>query len=94
MLFTIKKNKCDQCDERFDSYDELISHARHIHHHPIVKCILCGKEFIHEKDRLHHSRKEHEEKIRERTHKKKHPEEQGTTQDRVDRHTSHFHDKL
>ena len=46
-----KKNNCDQCGEKFESYDELIKHARHIHHHPIVKCQYCGKEFIYEKDR-------------------------------------------
>jgi DNA-directed RNA polymerase subunit RPC12/RpoP len=25
---------------------------RHEHHHEIVKCNECGKEFVHEKDRL------------------------------------------
>ena len=32
----------------------------------------CGKEFIHEKDRLHHVREEHEKKIDHRTHKWEH----------------------
>jgi DNA-directed RNA polymerase subunit RPC12/RpoP len=54
------KNVCDQCGEKFGSYDDLIKHAVHIHHHTIVKCQYCGKEFIHEKDRLHHAREEHE----------------------------------
>ena len=31
-------NTCDQCGEKFEKYDELIAHARHVHHHPIVKC--------------------------------------------------------
>ena len=47
----------------------LINHARQMHHHPIVKCNECGREFIHEKDRLHHVREEHEEKIDSREHK-------------------------
>ena len=48
-----KMNVCDQCGEKFESYEELIGHARHVHHHTIVKCHESGKEFIHEKDRLH-----------------------------------------
>ena len=40
-----------------------------MHHHPLVKCHECGREFIHEKDRLHHVREEHEEKIDSREHK-------------------------
>ena len=48
------------------------AHARHVHHHPIVKCHDCGKEFIHEKDRLHHVKEEHEKKIDHRTHKWEH----------------------
>jgi hypothetical protein len=47
----------------------LISHMRQIHHYPIVKCHDCRKEFIHEKDRLHHVREEHERKIDYRKHK-------------------------
>jgi len=42
---------------------------RQIHHHPIVKCRDCGKEFVHEKDRLHHVREEHERKVDYRKHK-------------------------
>ena len=68
-LFHLKKNKCVQCNEKFSSYDELIHHSRHVHHHQIVKCTGCGKEFIHETDRLHHARKEHEKKMEERSHK-------------------------
>jgi len=58
-FFHRKKNKCEQCNEGFATYDELIRHARDIHHHQIVKCTDCNKEFIHEKDRRHHARKEH-----------------------------------
>lgn len=93
-FFKLKKNKCEQCDEKFSKYEDLIHHARHVHHHTIVKCTGCSKEFIHEKDRLHHTRKEHEEKMRERSHRDSYPEEYGNTQDRVDKHRSHFDDKL
>ena len=93
-LFKRNKNKCEQCNEKFETHEELIHHARHIHHHPIVKCTGCDKEFIHEKDRLHHSRKEHQDMLHERSYRESHPEERGTPQERVDRHTSHFDDKL
>lgn len=89
-----KKNNCIQCDAKFSNHEDLVKHVRKEHHHAIVKCSECGKEFIHEKDRLHHARKEHEEKMRERSHRSSYPEEKGTVQDRVDKHTSHFGDKL
>ena len=45
-----EKNVCDQCGEKFATHEDLINHARHIHHHAIVRCKECGKEFVHEKD--------------------------------------------
>jgi hypothetical protein len=48
---------------------ELIAHARHVHHDIIVKCNYCGREFIHEKDQLHHVREEHKQKVDYRIHK-------------------------
>jgi len=60
---------CEYDNEKFKTYDDLIAHTRHIHHHPIVKCRECGKEFIHEKDRLHHVREEHAKEVDYRTHK-------------------------
>ena len=89
-----KKNNCTQCEEKFSNHEDLVKHVRHVHHKTIVKCQKCGQEFIHEKDRLHHARKEHEEEMRERSHRSSYPEEYGTPQDRVNRHTSHFDDKL
>jgi uncharacterized Zn finger protein len=64
-----KKFSCDQCPARFENYDDLIKHAREVHHHAIVRCQDCGKEFIHEKDRLHHVRQEHVKKTRFRENK-------------------------
>ena len=61
-----EKLVCDQCNEKFKTYEDLINHARHTHRHPIVKCKDCGKEFIHEKDRLHHVREEHKKKVENR----------------------------
>ena len=89
------KNVCDQCGEKFGSYDELIKHALHIHHHTIVKCQYCGKEFIHEKDRLHHAREEHERELDYRTHKDEHKHK--TTkgpQEEVNEHMRNFGDNF
>ncbi|HXG74399.1 MAG TPA: C2H2-type zinc finger protein [Candidatus Nitrosotenuis sp.] len=65
-LFSRNKNVCEDCKEKFESYADLISHARRAHRRTIVRCSGCGKEFIHEKDRLHHSREEHQQKIKSR----------------------------
>ena len=54
---------------KFSKDEELIEHARHIHHHKIAKCADCGKEFVHEEDRLYHARKEHEKKMERRRQK-------------------------
>ena len=35
----------------------------------IVECSYCGKQFLHEKDRLHHVREENEKKVDARRHK-------------------------
>ncbi len=70
-FFHRNKNKCEECDEKFATYDELIHHARHIHHHSIIKCTGCGKEFIYEKDRFHHAKEEHEKKTKEKNIRKR-----------------------
>lgn len=69
MRFFGKKFECDQCKLKFSKNEELIDHARHVHHQHVTKCADCGKEFIHEEDRLHHSRKEHEKKMERRRQK-------------------------
>jgi hypothetical protein len=94
-LFHRNKNICDQCGQKFDEYDELIAHAIHVHHHPIVKCHECGRQFIHEKDRLHHVREEHEKKIDRRTHKWEHIRDQRVNpQEQVDKQTKNFGDNF
>ena len=40
---THNENICDQCGEEFVNHKDLIAHARHIHHHPIMKCHECVK---------------------------------------------------
>ena len=68
-FFSRQKFLCSIDQVKFKTHEELISHMRQIHHYPIVKCHDCRKEFIHEKDRLHHVREEHEKKIDYRKHK-------------------------
>ena len=64
-----EKNECEDCHEKFSSYDEMVRHARDIHKRHVVKCSSCGKQFLHEKDRLHHAREENEKKVDFRRHK-------------------------
>ena len=63
------KNECDDCHEKFSSYDELVAHARDVHKRHIIKCRYCGRQFLHERDRLHHEREEREKKVDARRHK-------------------------
>ena len=58
-----------------------------------MKCQKCEREFIHEKDRLHHARKEHEEEMRARSNRKSYPDEY-KTQNRADKFRERFSDKL
>ncbi len=91
-FFHNKKNDCIQCDAKFDDHDDLLKHVRHEHHKTIIICQHCKKEFIHEKDRLHHAR-EHKHMLAERSRIESHPEEY-KTQSRVDAFRSRFSDKL
>ncbi|MBI5146802.1 MAG: hypothetical protein HZA84_06235 [Thaumarchaeota archaeon] len=65
-FFGRNDNTCDKCKQKFKTHEELIRHARHDHHHVIPKCAECGKEFIHEKDRLHHAKEERQKKLSKR----------------------------
>ncbi|MGI0101817.1 MAG: hypothetical protein ACREA7_04385 [Nitrosotalea sp.] len=91
-----KKFSCDQCKNKFESHEELISHASHEHHHDIIKCTECGQEFIHEKDRLHHARKEHKQKLARCLHRSEHKHEikNPSPQDEVDAHARNFGDNF
>lgn len=94
-FFQHEKYVCEFDKEKFSTYQDLIAHTKHIHHHPIVKCRDCGKEFIHEKDRLHHVRKEHENKLDYRTHKESYKtKKMGSVQDEVDESTKNFGDNF
>jgi len=77
-----KKNNCTQYKTKFSNHDDMVIHVRHEHDKTILKCEKCGQEFIHEKDGLHHRRKERDEELRERSHRDSYPKESGTTQDR------------
>jgi DNA-directed RNA polymerase subunit RPC12/RpoP len=85
-LFHRKKNICDQCGEKFESYNELIIHSRYVHHHPIVKCQYCGKEFIHESVRLQHAREEHQKELEYRTHRDEYTCKVKVTQKQIDKY--------
>ena len=91
-----KKFPCDKCKSSFKSQEDLVNHARHVHHQTIVKCGECGQEFVHEADRLHHARKEHQEKMEGRIHKSEHKHETKSPshQDEVDAHTIKFSDNF
>jgi len=95
-LFHHNKNVCEYDGKEFETYEELIAHLRHVHHHPIVKCYECRppKEFIHEKDRLHHVREEHEKKIDMRTHKWEHNQKVTNPQADLDEHMQNFGDNF
>jgi hypothetical protein len=79
---------------KFESCDELIKHSRQVHHHSIVKCQYCGKEFINEKDRLHHSREEHQKELEYRTHRDEYTHTVKPTQEQVDGHAKSIRDNF
>jgi len=60
---------CEECHTRFKEYKELVRHVQDIHKRKVLKCSTCGEFFLHEKDRLHHVKKEKESKIDERRHR-------------------------
>jgi len=68
-LFHREKTECDECHARFGNYNDLVEHAKDAHKHHVVKCGMCGKQFLHEKDRLHHVKEEKEKKVDARRHK-------------------------
>lgn len=63
------KNQCKQCHERFDKHQDLIQHARKVHHQSVIRCRNCGMEFLHEEDRLHHVQDEKEKEADRRRHR-------------------------
>ena len=48
-FFHHKKFVCEKDNEKFDNYEELIAHSRHIHHLTILKCNGCGKDLFMKK---------------------------------------------
>ena len=94
-FFHNKKYGCDKDDEKFDTYKELVDHARNVHHSLILKCNKCEKQFLHEKDRLHHVREEHEKEMDARVHKNEHRHDGGSNpQDDVDSRMRNFGDNF
>lgn len=68
-FFHREKTECDECHIRLGSYDELVQHSKDTHKLRPFKCGSCGKEFLHEKERLHHVKEEKEKKIDARRHR-------------------------
>ena len=93
-FFHHKKFVCEKDNEKFDNYEELIAHSRHIHHLTILKCNGCGKEFIHEKDRLHHVREEHEKELDRREHRDIYKKVIKKPQDEIDKQNRKFSNNL
>ena len=95
MDFFHKKYSCELDGEKFDSEDDLMDHYQTAHHKMILKCHKCGKQFIHEKDRLHHVREEHEKDMDARVHKSEHKHKgTGNPQDQVDSNMRNFGDNF
>jgi len=93
-FFHHKKFVCEQDKEKFETYQELIDHSRHVHHITILKCNGCGKEFIHEKDRLHHVREEHEKELDRREHKDEYTKVVKRPQEEIDENSRKFSDNF
>jgi hypothetical protein len=36
-------NVCDRCGQKFEKYDELVAHARHVHYETIVNTMTAVK---------------------------------------------------
>jgi hypothetical protein len=64
-----KKNICTSCNEKFRTSEGLLKHAKEIHKQIIRKCNNCGKQFLNEKERLHHMKEEKQREIDYRRHK-------------------------
>ena len=64
-----EQTECEECHSKFSSYDQLVAHAKDVHKVHLATCRYCGKQFLHEKDRLHHEREEKEKKLDARRHK-------------------------
>lgn len=68
-FFHREKTECEECNARFGSYDQLVEHAKEAHKIRPIRCQMCGKQFLHEKERLHHVKEEKEKKLDARRHK-------------------------
>lgn len=64
-----KKNNWTNCNQKFRTSEELFKHAKEIHKQLIRKCNNCGKQFLNEKERLHHMKEEKQKEIEYRRHK-------------------------
>ena len=68
-FFSLKKNNCKDCNQKFNNEEELAKHVKDVHKHNIRKCQKCGKIFLNEKERLHHIKEEKQKELEYRRHK-------------------------
>lgn len=64
-----RKQECGDCHEKFNEYNDLVTHVRKMHHGPILRCQTCGLEFVRESDRYHHLQEEKAKKLDVRRHR-------------------------
>ncbi|MGD1836678.1 MAG: hypothetical protein ACPKPY_01295 [Nitrososphaeraceae archaeon] len=92
------KVHCEKCNLKFKHYDELVQHSKVVHHIHAIKCDDCHppKEFLHEKDRLHHQREKHKTEIYNRIHRGEFNQDKTdkSLQDNVDKATRNFSDNF
>jgi len=68
-LLNPKKQVCGDCHEKFHQYVDLITHIKSKHHGPVIRCQICGEEFVRESDRYHHIQDEKAKKLDSRRHR-------------------------
>ncbi|MEE8132971.1 MAG: hypothetical protein V3T40_05290 [Nitrososphaerales archaeon] len=54
-----KKQKCEDCNNSFGTWEELVEHAKSEHKRKVLKCSKCKMEFLQELKRFKHLKEEH-----------------------------------
>jgi NAD-dependent SIR2 family protein deacetylase len=54
-----KKQKCGDCGTSFETWEELVEHAKKEHKRNVLKCNKCKKEFLYESERYKHLKEVH-----------------------------------
>jgi uncharacterized coiled-coil DUF342 family protein len=59
-----------------------------------LRCSRYSFGKIHESDRLHHAREEHQKELKYRTHRDEYTRKVKTTQEQIDEHTKNYGDNF